>query len=404
MLRARLISFGLLSLASLACVSPSQPEPEEPAPVRESAPQPEAEPEPAAVETEPGPASAPAPEVADSDIQPASIVDPAAQPGLVEFAAELPEDGSLWVGKLDGNGGRDVLIYIPPGADPAAPFELVFHFHGTYSETVARQTPDMDKKREWVGWERLGQTVEAIAQLQAERPHNVALVYPISAGKRLEPGHRGWSNVAYDRMWMDGVGQPDYRDDFAELHGESVAILREQFGVHPSKLPDGVIAEGHSAGGVALLNIALHGSPHVREYIFLDASFMSWADGCYAAVQGSGAPAKLTLVVTDKGMCDPFEGRDPWCVTVAEDAVLWGEKKSWCRTRPDEEVPGSDWTCAELEQLAEDWREDYRDWCAAMQDNMAAVDDVLVIETKVFHKDQPRHYSGGLELPPDRWD
>ncbi|PRP99357.1 hypothetical protein [Enhygromyxa salina] len=361
---------------------------------------------PATVETAPAPPQ-PQPEVvapviADSTIETGFTVDPAAQPGLVEFASELAQVGTLWIGKLEGNGGRDVLIYIPPDADNAQPFELVFHFHGTYSEHVERQREGL-KKNQWVGWERLEQTLGAITELQATRPHhNVALIYPFSAGKRLEPGHRGWSNVAYDRMWMDPAAPPDYRDDFATLHAEVVALLTNELGVHPSKLPDAVIAEGHSAGGIALLNIAREGSAHVREFLFLDASFQSWADGCYAAVKDTGAAAKLTLVVTDKGIADPFTGRDPWCVTMKADASLWAEKKSWCATRASETVPGSSWTCAELELVAEEWRDDYRDWCAAYEGGMQGLDQVTLVPTKVYHKDQPRHFAGGLELPEDR--
>lgn len=398
-------------LLSLGC-APASPADPAPVPTPVDAPVPT----PADAPTDPGPADEselepadepePAPVVADSDIQTGFHVDPNAAPGLLAFVAELPQQGSLWVGKLDGNGGRDVVVFIPPGADNAAPFELVFHFHGTYSETFVKPADDKPK-REWVGWDRLAQTIEAITELQGKQPYNVALVYPFSAGKRLEPGHTGWSNVAYDRMWMDGVAPPTYADDFAKLHAESVAILQDTFGVHASKLPlsEGVIAEGHSAGGIALLNIALHGSPHVREYIFLDASFQSWADGCHAAVKESGAPAKITLVVTKKGIADPFDGRDPWCVDMQADAELWPTKQSWCaKQSPDKDVPGSDWTCAELEERAQAWTDDYADWCAAYKDGMRSIPEVQLVETKIVHAKQPRHFAGGLELAADRWD
>src|SRR5690606_15637039 len=121
---------------------------------------------------------------------------------------------------------------------------------------------------------------------------------------------------------------PDYRDDFARLDAEVRELLTGEFGVHPSKLPADVIAEGHSAGGIALLNIAIHGSPKIREYIFLDASFQSWADGCYQAVKRAGAKARLTLVVTEKGIADPFAGRTPWCVDLEADAALWTKQRS----------------------------------------------------------------------------
>ena len=143
-------------------------------------------------------------------------------------AALLPVDP---LGQLAGNGGRDVLIYIPPGADDAAAFRLVFHFHGTHSEHVERRAPGVAKEV-WVGWDRLTQTLEGAAALQAAVADNVALVYPFSAGKRMEPEWQGWSNKAYDRMWMRPA-PPKFTDDFAALHREVTAVLTGELGVHP---------------------------------------------------------------------------------------------------------------------------------------------------------------------------
>ena len=350
----------------------------------------------AAVEPEPEP-EPPAPVVADSKIVTKVVVDPAVQPGLLAFSQELASKGSLWIGPLEGNGGRDVLVYVPPGADDAAPFELVYHFHGTYSEHVEKQRDGLDKKK-WVGWDRLTQTLEAIDELQLKRSYNVAVVYPFSAGKRLEPGHKGWSNVAYDRMWMDPAQPPDYRDDFAKLHAEVEALLVDEFGVHPSKLPADVVAEGHSAGGIALRNIAMYGAPKVRELIYLDASFQGWADAAYKALKELGAKATLTLVVTEKGIADPFVGRSPWCTELEQDAAVWAEQRGACKGQPEREVPGTDWTCAELEEREQEWRDDYEDWCAAMKDDMRSVPEVTVVKTKVPHGKQPREFAGGLNL------
>ena len=347
----------------------------------------------------PEPEPEPEPEIADSEVQERFVVDPTVPAGLIEFSQEMAQEGSLWIGPLEGNGGRPVLVYIPPGTDGARPFELVVHFHGTYSETVAKKTSDEQKKREYVGWIRLEQTIAAITELQQGGDRNVALVYPFSAGKRLEPGHTGWSNVAYDLMWMDGVQPPDYRDDFDRLHAEVVALLTEDFGVHESKLPERVLVEGHSAGGIALWNIARHGSQRVREYLFLDAGFQGWADGCYEEVQAQNPSAWLTLVITDKGMADPLAGRTPWCVDYEQDMALWRQHRRWCKTRADETVADSDWTCAELEQLADEWDETYEAWCEGMKNDMRDVEGIRVIRTKVFHKNQPRKFSGGLGLP-----
>ena len=57
---------------------------------------------------------------------------------------------------------------------------------------------------------------------------NVALVYPLSAGKRREPGKTGWFNKEYDRMWMNPA-PPDYKDSFDTLHDEVIAILADDW-------------------------------------------------------------------------------------------------------------------------------------------------------------------------------
>lgn len=346
----------------------------------------------------------PAEVIADSAIVERFIVDPLVQPGLVEFSGDLPNEGSLWIGKLDGNGGRDVVIFIPPGADDAAQFEFVYHFHGTYSEHVERPAEGLDKQK-WVGWDRLAQTIEASRELQGldDHVHNVALIYPFSAGKRLEPGHKGWSNDMYDRMWMLPADPPvpDYCDSFDALHEQVTAILRDEFGAHPSKLRGPVIAEGHSAGGLALRNIAVAGTSLVGEYLFLDAGFKSWADGCWQALQAATSSARVTMVITDKGIADPMTGRDPWCTDLERDAALWSDRESWCETRMDRKVSGSEWTCTELAEYAEEWK-DYDDWCQEMKTDMVNVPGVAVIRTKVVHGDQPRRFAGGLGLPADR--
>ena len=173
--------------------------------------------------------------VVDSKIaQRKRIVSPKASSGLVAFAEQMPPGGLAWVGPLAGNGGRDVFVYMPAGARNDRDVRLVFHFHGTYSEHIEAKAPGLEKKR-WVGWDRLQQTIEAADELQAKGEHNVALVYPLSAGKRPEPGHTGWFNKAYDRMWMQPA-PPEHTDSFDTLHDETTAILREHFGVHASRL------------------------------------------------------------------------------------------------------------------------------------------------------------------------
>lgn len=317
------------------------------------------------------------------------------QPGLVAFAATLPADARVWMGHLAGNGGRDAVIYVPPGARDDAPFELVYHFHGTHSEHVEAKAPGLAKKR-WVGWDRLQQSIDAIADAQRKRGHNIALVYPFSAGKRREPGHSGWWNKEYDRMWMASDGTPDYSDDFDTMHGEVVEILRTQFGVHDSKLPQQVLAEGHSAGGIALFNIARQDTAVVGEYLFLDASFQGWADGCWREIGAHKRSAKVSMVVTINGISDAFGKPDPWCTRLHDDAAIWAGLggracKGSAGGRP----------CDELEVNANEWPE-YSAWCEALAHEMKDLPGVYLLRTKVPHGKQPRHFVGALELPDDR--
>ncbi|MCA9692492.1 MAG: hypothetical protein KC636_23035 [Myxococcales bacterium] len=358
--------------------------------------------EPAAPAQEAAAAQAPeAPTPGRSKIVDRHIVDPEAHSGFVEFAAQLPRGGALWIGELAGNGGRDVLIYIPPESDPAADVQLVYHFHGTYSEVFEPKRDGVPKKR-WVGWDRLQQTLDAVTELQSKRPYNVALVYPLSAGKRPEPEQTGWWNGAYDRMWME-PRPPTYTDSFVLLHEEVVALLTGTLGVDPARIEAKVIAEGHSAGGIALWNIAESGAANVGEYIFLDASFEGWADGCYAGAQRTKAPALVTLVVTDRGIADPYGARDPWCTTREQHAALFTQHRAFCAEHPEAKPPGCEVGCEQLEFSSESWDE-RKDWCVALRDDMKKLRGVYLHRTKIPHAAQPRHFVGGLELPASRFE
>ena len=288
--------------------------------------------------------------------------------GMAAFVAEMPREGLLWAGKLKGNGDRDVLVFVPPGAKNDVDFRLVFHFHGTYSEKIQKKTDGM-KKKDWVGWDRIGQAIEGATLLQKEQPYNVALIYPLSAGRRIEPGVKGWVNKWYDRSWMDPVKPPKWGDSFDTLHAETLAILHDDFKVDPSRTQGRVIAEGHSAGGIALLHIARNKSKHVGDFLFQDASFMGWADATYWALKKQRSNARVTIVMRTGGMCDPFAGKEPWC-TMLEEYEL---------------EPG------ELER--------YTQWCKDHEDGMKSVKQVYFHPTRVTHGKQPKHFFGGRELP-----
>lgn len=325
-----------------------------------------------------------------------------ARSGLVDFARGLPDDALAWVGPMAGNGGRDVLVYVPPHPDPARDFQLVVHFHGTHSERVQAQQPGMAKK-EWVGWDRVAQTVAAIDELQAKGEHNVVLVYPLSAGKRPEPGHVGWFNKEYDRMWMRS-SPPEVEESFDALHDGVVAVLGREFGIDAAAVRPRAIAEGHSAGGIALRSVAESGTERVGEYLFLDASFRGWADGCHRAAQAHAKTpadaALVSVVITEGGIADPYGRSDPWCRTGPDDVAAWERHRGACQAS-GKRPRGVTKSCAALEEDARQWPVQ-APWCTAMLDGFRGVDGVYLLRTKIPHGKQPRHFVGGLELPADR--
>jgi hypothetical protein len=327
----------------------------------------------------------------------ARVVATGATSGLVAFVEQLPPGGLAWVGPLAGNGDRDVLVYVPPPVRHDAPIELVFHFHGTHSERVAQQRPGMAKK-EWVGWDRVQQTVDATGDLHAKSDRNIALVYPLSAGKRPEPDHVGWFNKEYDRMWMRGDATPP--ESFDALHEQVRGVMREHFDASPQAFVPRVIAEGHSAGGLPLRAIAESGTTAVGEYIFLDASFQGWADGCHRGTQAGAAPGLVSVVITEGGIADPYGKSDPWCTTAPDDAAAWPEHRAACEGGA-KRVPGTKRTCAQLSEAARDWPKQ-RAWCDALVPGAPPLPGLFVLRTRIPHGKQPRHFVGGLELPADR--
>ena len=373
------------------------------APSTHVAPGPEAvaAPEPQAVARGPAPQAQAEPAIAKVPAR-ARKISTAARPGLIAFSDALENDGALWVGQLGGNGGRDTVIFVPAGVRPDQRFELVVHFHGTYSENISEPTQGVPKKA-WVGWDRLQQTIDAVTDLQAKSDHYVALLYPISAGKRLEPEWKGWSNKMYDRMWMTPVaGDARYVDDFEGLLDQTLGVLEDELGVPAARVEPRVLAEGHSAGGIALRNVAVTGTTRVKEYLFLDASFQDWADGCFAAVREHKLDALVTLVVTEGGIADPFGKHDPWCARLEGASQSWPESAKTCEGKPDRKTGFGKLTCAAHEEAAKAWP-DYAAWCQGLKDDMADEPGVYVFRTKVSHGKQPRHFVGGLEVPDERF-
>lgn len=391
----------LLAALAVGCGGPREPEEARTAAPPAAAPDVEAPREAAPEAAVPAPAVV-EPELPRSDVpSKARLIATSARPGLIAFSAALENEGSVWVGQLQGNGGRDAVIFVPPGVRADQPFDWIVHFHGTYSENIAEPVNGVPKKA-WVGWDRLQQAIDAVTEVQSQGGNNVALLYPISSGKRMEPEWKGWSNKMYDRMWMTPVaGDPRYIDDFEGMLEQATDILESELGVPRQRVQPRVLTEGHSAGGIALRNVAASGTNRVKEYVFLDASFQDWADGCFAAVRDQGQDALVTLVITQGGIADPFGKRDPWCERLEDASRSWPEIAATCTDHPERRTGFGKLTCKTHEEAAKAWP-DYAAWCQGMKDDMKDEPGVFVFRTKVPHGKQPRHFVGGLELPKQR--
>lgn len=395
----------VLTALIVGCGGPREPQEAPSAAPPAAAPEPETERElpPESAAPVAVPAAVPA-ELPNSDVpQNARLVASTARPGLIAFSNALENRGSLWVGQLAGNGGRDTVIFVPPGVRADQPFEWIVHFHGTYSENISEPRNGVPKKA-WVGWDRLQQAIDAVTEVQSKGGNNVALLYPISSGKRMEPEWKGWSNKMYDRMWMTAVaGDPRYIDDFEGMLDQATGILGSELGVPKQRVQPRVLAEGHSAGGIALRNVAASGTMRVKEFVFLDASFQDWADGCFAAVNEKHEDALVTLVITQGGIADPFGKRDPWCDRLEGASRSWPEASATCTGHPERRTGFGKLTCETHEEAAKAWSE-YAQWCQGMKNDMQDEPGVFVFRTKVPHGKQPRHFVGGLELPADRFE
>ena len=100
----------VLTALIVGCGGPREPQEAPSAAPPAAAPEPETErelPPESAV-----PVAAPA-ELPNSDVpQNARLVASTARPGLIAFSNALENRGSLWVGQLAGNGGRDTVIFL----------------------------------------------------------------------------------------------------------------------------------------------------------------------------------------------------------------------------------------------------------------------------------------------------
>lgn len=203
-------------------------------------------------------------------------------------------EGRREVVRLPGNGGRQVVIYIPEGFNPDEPAEIAYHFHGTNSQLVDLKVPPMARASDNyndhvgkpdVGVNRLSQALGTIKKQVAQKTRNVILVYPLSAGRRAVSTTSAGYTECYDEKWMRDKANPG--ENMEDLHQQTLARINGLLGRDLTGKPK-VTLSGHSAGGLAVANVLQSGfKPDTVK--FLDATYGSWAQRAYDTKAGESA-------------------------------------------------------------------------------------------------------------------
>jgi len=231
--------------------------------------------------------------------------------------------GKSEVVRLAGNGGRQVVIYIPQGFDPSQPTEIDYHFHGMHGNWIDVPFPKLDGTGKYYHYGKIGLGANRITQaLSASQKHrNMILVYPLSAGQRSTVGSTAWKN-GYDSEWMKKDNSTN--DDIALLHRETLSQLSTMLGQEINS--PSVTLSGHSAGGIAVRNAVASGfSPDKVK--FLDASYGNWASSAYKKVKNNGK-TKFEVYVkkgTQTDSADVHSIKDQAGVQYFASAVSHGE-------------------------------------------------------------------------------
>ncbi len=206
----------------------------------------------------------------------------------VQTMAELAP-GRSWVGKLEGNGGRDVMIYVPENFDYEKPYELIYFFHGTGAMVIDKPEVDLSgenfgqylpgknsgawyKNKELrepcVGVRAMNQVLGAAERAQDEG-RNQVVVYPLSEVSR---GTAQLPDGSYKRQDLKWMRPTDTDDSMFVLNKEARGILEWELDVKADVQQ--ITLKGHSAGGAPLGNILGSGFPADR-VDFLDATYWS---------------------------------------------------------------------------------------------------------------------------------
>ena len=162
------------------------------------------------------------------------------KPDLVQRFSRMGLRVKGWVGRLSGNGGREVAIFAPKATDFKNPVELIYWIHGAKSWFSAK-TPDF-----------------LIADLKnmASQGRNVVLVYlqlPWPGSGKLV-GKYGTAGGRAGQVFDGSKG-----GNFATLNSECQRILSKNFCEGGSLRVDFITVACHSKGGQALKQIARSG-------------------------------------------------------------------------------------------------------------------------------------------------
>lgn len=237
------------------------------------------------------------------------------QPNVKESLEKLLEayEGKARVVQLEGNGNREVVLYAPKGFDPSVGIELIYHFHGTNGQLIDQEVPYMEEasksyKRKVgklsVASDRLKQVLES---LDSREKKNAVVAYPISAGRRAERNSTAYRN-GYDNEWMNPEKTEESMED---LHAQVIDQLSNMY--QDDILVNTITLKGHSAGGKALMNVAVS-SFSADRIDFLDASYGTWARVCYDAAYENNPDVEMNIIVrpgtSTERAARQVEGRD----------------------------------------------------------------------------------------------
>jgi len=233
------------------------------------------------------------PSVSCTDTGPKTIIQPGTKP---KFAQTLQQySGKSWLGKLSGNGNRDVAIYIPEGSDCGKSFELIYYFHGTHGYLFGEPVPpgpDAAGKVKSNGVSNSKTAFDQASKLAQDPNRNVIVVYPISGGPRGSPGSTAMKS-GYDYYWVDNKNT----DSMYTLHNEVMNIIQSQ--IEPRARISYITVKGHSAGGVPLMNLAGSGFK-VDRMDFFDASYGSWAKNAYYSAIKNNPQVQFNIFLIPK--------------------------------------------------------------------------------------------------------